>query len=59
MRFLIVLFGNVAALLAIGIAGYLAFCGKDGWGWFLFVGVLTIQSFEFGGKPKENKNEAC
>ena len=26
-------------LVALGIAGYLAFEGKEGWGWFLFVAV--------------------
>ena len=24
----------------IGISGYMLYLGKDGWGWFLFVGLI-------------------
>jgi hypothetical protein len=31
---------NIVAIICIMIAGWLAFESKDGWGWFLFVGLL-------------------
>ena len=37
---LISLISNLAALAAVCGAIYLAFLGKDGWGWFLFAAVL-------------------
>ncbi len=31
---------NIVALVCVGFAGYLAIRGSDGWGWFLFCGLL-------------------
>jgi hypothetical protein len=31
---------NLGAVVCFGAAGYLAVKGVDGWGWFLFVGLL-------------------
>lgn len=30
------------ATACFAVAGYLAIKGLDGWGWFLFVGVLLV-----------------
>jgi hypothetical protein len=35
---------QLACILSLSIAGYLAFYDKDGWGWFLFVACLTSVS---------------
>lgn len=45
------LFLCVPLSLFIG-AGVLAFHGLPGWGWFLFVGVITIPSIKLGSKQK-------
>lgn len=46
MKFLLLVFGsNLVALACIGTAGYLAFQGKEGWGWFLIVGLCTATVF--------------
>lgn len=39
---------NLVALACVGFAGYLAINNKEGWGWFLFVGILTAASATFG-----------
>jgi hypothetical protein len=31
---------NVGAVICFAVGGYLAAKGIDGWGWFLFVGLL-------------------
>jgi len=33
---------NLPSMICIGISGYLLYNGIEGWGWFLFVGLLTI-----------------
>ena len=40
MGILIVTLRLLVSGLAIGIGGWLASIGKDGWGWFLVVGLL-------------------
>lgn len=35
---------NLVALVCVGIAGYMAINGKDGWGWFLFLGLCCAGS---------------
>jgi len=42
---------NLVALSCIGIGGYMAIQNKDGWGWFLFVGLCAAGSVTF----KEHK----
>lgn len=54
MKYLLANLGvNLAALVCIGGGIYLAANGKDGWGWFLFVGMLCSASVTF----KSSKNE--
>ncbi len=36
------LFANLFSLLCVIAAACLAAAGADGWGWFLFVGVITL-----------------
>lgn len=43
---------NLVALVCIGAAGYLATNDKNGWGWFLFVGLLCIGSVTFTKSDK-------
>lgn len=38
---------NSASLASIVAAGYLAAHGKDGWGWFLFVGVICTATLKY------------
>ena len=38
---------NLVALACVGAGAYLAVNGKDGWGWFLFVGLLCAGSVTF------------
>lgn len=46
MKFLLLVFGsNLVALACIGIAGYLASQGKEGWGWFLIVALCVAVTF--------------
>lgn len=46
MKFiLLTLSANLVALTCIAVAGYLAAQGKDGWGWFLIVGLCTATVF--------------
>lgn len=37
---------NIVSLTCILAAGTIAALGKDGWGWFLFVGACTAQTFK-------------
>ncbi len=30
---------TIAAIVAIVVAGYLAYHGKDGWGWMIFLAI--------------------
>jgi len=54
MKFLIANLGaNLAALLCIGTAGYLAANDKGGWGWFLLVGLLCAGSVAWKEKCDE------
>jgi hypothetical protein len=39
MKYLVL---NLACIVCFGIAGALAFNGQDGWGWFLFAGVVIF-----------------
>lgn len=45
------LIANIATIICVSFACYLAVKGIDGWGWFLFVGVLL------GTVPKSNKSD--
>lgn len=36
----------LVSLCCIGVAAYLAYLGKDGWGWFLFVGAAAVGAAE-------------
>ena len=38
---------NLVALLCVGCAAYLLAHGKEGWGWFLFVGLLCEGTVAF------------
>jgi len=35
----IILLRILLSAFTIGISGYMLYIGKDGWGWFLFVGL--------------------
>jgi uncharacterized membrane protein HdeD (DUF308 family) len=39
---------NLVALGCVSAAAYLAINSKEGWGWFLFVGLLCAGSVTFG-----------
>lgn len=43
---------NLVALSCVSIAGYLVINGKEGWGWFLFIGLLCAGTVTF--RNKEN-----
>jgi hypothetical protein len=43
MNFLI---ASIPSILCFGISGYLALKEKEGWGWFLFAGVLSLSSYK-------------
>lgn len=48
------------SLTCFGIAGWLCYSSKGGWGWFLFTGLLVMSTntFEFGKRVKaEHKDE--
>ena len=38
---------NLVALACVCVGGYLAVNGREGWGWFLFVGLLCAGSVKF------------
>ena len=46
-----ILQNNLISLVAIGGGIYLAANGQEGWGWFLFVGLL-VTSFPFDDKQE-------
>ena len=39
MEGFIILLRILLSAFTIGISGYMLYIGKDGWGWFLFVGL--------------------
>ena len=41
---------NIASIVCIGIAGYMAIEGKPNWGWFLALGFLAITTINVKGK---------
>ena len=43
---------NLVALAAVVVSGYLAVHDKDGWGWFLLVGLLCAGSATLSGKKE-------
>jgi hypothetical protein len=46
MRTILLLFVlNIPAIVCFAASAYMAINGKDGWGWFLFVGILLAQVF--------------
>lgn len=57
MKYLLANLGvNLVALACLIIAGILAFKGRDGWGWFLFVGLVCASSIEFFPKREKSKS---
>lgn len=36
------LFWLLLSCFCVGVASYMAVSGAEGWGWFLFVGVLVL-----------------
>ena len=32
------------SIILFSLAGYLAYIGREGWGWFLFVGLLALSA---------------
>lgn len=54
MKYLLANLGiNLAALACFIIGGILAFHGKDGWGWFLLIGLMCAGSVTFKGTKTE------
>lgn len=54
MKYLLANLGvNLASLACIGVAGYLAANDKNGWGWFLCIGLLCAGSVSFKGSKSE------
>lgn len=51
---LILLIAFVPCVLCILIAGYLAFHGMEGWGWFLFVAVLCGGGISLSSKSDKD-----
>lgn len=49
-----------ATVIVIGFAGFMAYNNKEGWGWFLFVGVLMAGgcSYKEKGGDKKDKKES-
>ena len=45
---LLILSSNIPAITCMGVAGHLASQGKDGWGWFLIVGMICVCSVTLG-----------
>lgn len=53
MKYLLSILGvNIVAITCIGFAGYLAANDKNGWGWFLFAGLLCVGSASFKEPPR-------
>ena len=52
---LILFIANLVALATAVSAAVLAYNGVGGWGWFLFVSVLTVHSFEARDEEKGPK----
>lgn len=52
---LIILATNISAMLATAFAGLLAYEGKDGWGWFLFVAILLTARFTYKQSEKDDE----
>ena len=47
---------TIATCMAIFVAGYLAFYGKDGWGWMIFLAIcIGSTSFKYKNDSKELK----
>lgn len=46
----ILFFANLVAITSVGGAIYLAALGITGWGWFLFVAVLTVSGFKYSDR---------
>jgi hypothetical protein len=47
MKYLLAqLAANLVSLACVGVAGWLAVKGKEGWGWFLFVALLCACSMK-------------
>ena len=47
------LLANMLSIACAVIAGFLAWKGQDGWGWFLFVAAIAHTTFSFTGKENE------
>ena len=48
-----IFFANLTSIACVIGAIYLASLGIGGWGWFLFVAVLCVQSFSSGGEKND------
>ena len=51
------LVANLGSILCIGIAGYGLIEGKEGWGWFLFIGWAVSASVSMKSGDNKNKKE--
>jgi hypothetical protein len=38
---------NIPSIVCFGISGFLAYQGKEGWGWFLLIGLFVIKSVSY------------
>jgi len=50
MKYILIIGLFLFALLCVSISGYLIINEKDGWGWFLFVGILSIGGISYNEK---------
>jgi hypothetical protein len=55
MERFIILLRILLSAFTIGISGYMLYIGKDGWGWFLFVG-LWLGAVSYGDDSEKESH---
>jgi uncharacterized membrane protein HdeD (DUF308 family) len=59
MKNLIIVIIILFAGACIGVAGYMAYNDKSGWGWFLFAGLIIISGLHTTNNKREADDDAC
>lgn len=55
MKYLIIIVWLLLVMVALLTSGYLCYKGINGWGWFLFAGIILAAGFTYSEKDGEEQ----
>ena len=57
MKHFIMIAWVLLILITLLVSGYLCYKGVDGWGWFLFAGILFAAGYSYTEKDEKGESE--